>query len=234
MTLRCKRCLLNESSVIVLYCGVLIVRWHPLAMSTSNIFHLPIFLTIFYLLTTVLSSLSYSEEEAINKVRSLTGSPVALGDNRTNELILKLVTQRYLDGFFPWRVKAFNDRVFLPAYRRSYWLGMRYYYMDNLHYLPTRETCVYHMNTTERGRLQYEDGLPIRNIVYQCQRFAQICCGLDCCTNPRFLNPKRADSGRPYPWDYSSSNASFKSRSLFVILCALSMTFSIHQTHYAK
>ncbi|KAK6029901.1 hypothetical protein OSTOST_03978 [Ostertagia ostertagi] len=37
------------------------------------------------------------------------------------------------------------------------------------------------MNETERRNLVYEDGLPIYDIIYQCKRYEEYCCGLDCC-----------------------------------------------------
>uniref|UniRef100_A0A183F0J8 AraC family transcriptional regulator n=1 Tax=Gongylonema pulchrum TaxID=637853 RepID=A0A183F0J8_9BILA len=36
-----------------------------------------------------------------------------------------------------------------------------------LYYLPSRETCFYYMNPDERKDLEYEDGMPIYEIVYQ-------------------------------------------------------------------
>lgn len=42
-------------------------------------------------------------------------------------VVMKLITVGLLDGYAIRRVKAFNDRVYLTRYRRSYWLGTRYY-----------------------------------------------------------------------------------------------------------
>lgn len=33
--------------------------------------------------------------------------------------------------------------------------------------MPDRDTCIYELNQEESERLEYEDGLPIKNIVYQ-------------------------------------------------------------------
>ena len=61
------------------------------------------------------------------KTRSLTGARASDGYNQTRADVLKLVTVGLLEGFAIRRVKAFNDRIFLARYRRSYWLGTRYY-----------------------------------------------------------------------------------------------------------
>ena len=50
------------------------------------------------------------------------------------------------------------------------------------------------MNTTERAGLEYEDGVPIVDVIYQCQRFAQYCCGLDCCDNKGKRSPSTYES----------------------------------------
>jgi hypothetical protein len=80
---------------------------------------------------------------------------------------MKLITVGLLDGYAIRRVKAFNDRIYLTRYRRSYWLGTRYYEQDNFYYLETRDTCIYRMNSTERKDLEYEDGEWISDVVYQ-------------------------------------------------------------------
>lgn len=70
--------------------------------------------------------------------------------------------------------------------------------------MATRDSCTYRMNATERKNLEYEDGEEILDVVYQyvtnyyaiinlicrCQRYAQYCCGLNCCN----LRKKRAVS----------------------------------------
>lgn len=43
----------------------------------------------------------------------------------------------------------------------------RYYALDNNYYFETRDTCTYRMNSTERENLEYEDGEPILDVVYQ-------------------------------------------------------------------
>ncbi|CAD5217457.1 unnamed protein product [Bursaphelenchus okinawaensis] len=117
------------------------------------------------------------------KTRSLSGTFASDGRKQTNADVILLMTVGLRDGFAIRRVKAFNDRIFLDRYRRSYWLGTRYYDKDNFYYLDTRDTCIYNMDQDERKELEYEDGEPIYQIVYQCQRYAQYCCGLDCCQN---------------------------------------------------
>ncbi|KAE9555856.1 hypothetical protein FO519_000941 [Halicephalobus sp. NKZ332] len=123
----------------------------------------------------------YDEFAEAQRTRSLSGTRATDGNNITNAMVLCLLKVGLLDGFAIRKVKMFNDRVYLARYRRSYWLGSRYYYLDNRYYLETRDTCAYRMNTTERAGLAYEDDVPIVDIMYQCQRYAQYCCGLDCC-----------------------------------------------------
>uniref|UniRef100_A0A8R1XWW2 CX domain-containing protein n=1 Tax=Onchocerca volvulus TaxID=6282 RepID=A0A8R1XWW2_ONCVO len=86
-----------------------------------------------------------------------------------------------MKGYAIRKIEAFNDRIYLSRYRRNYWLGTKYYYMDNFNYLPTRDTCLYHMDSNERENLEYVDESPIYDIIYQCQRYVQYCCGLTCC-----------------------------------------------------
>ncbi|KAK6029898.1 hypothetical protein OSTOST_03975 [Ostertagia ostertagi] len=101
----------------------------------------------------------------IQQTRSLSGTPATDGNNVTNAEIYRIITQQLLDGFAIWRVKMFNDRTFVEQTRRSYWLGDRYYRMDNDYYWVARDTCAYRMNETERRNLVYEDGLPIYDII---------------------------------------------------------------------
>lgn len=61
------------------------------------------------------------------KTRSLSEGFATDGNNVTNADVMKLITVGLLDGYAIRRVKAFNDRVYLTRYRRSYWLGTRYY-----------------------------------------------------------------------------------------------------------
>uniref|UniRef100_A0A1I7SQ73 CX domain-containing protein n=2 Tax=Bursaphelenchus xylophilus TaxID=6326 RepID=A0A1I7SQ73_BURXY len=117
------------------------------------------------------------------RTRSLSGTFASDGRKQTNADVILLITVGLRDGFAIRRVKAFNDRVYLDRYRRSYWLGTRYYAQDNLYYLETRDTCIYNMDPEERNEIEYEDGEPISQVVFQCQRYAQYCCGLDCCQN---------------------------------------------------
>ncbi|VIO86181.1 Uncharacterized protein BM_BM4763 [Brugia malayi] len=125
-----------------------------------------------------------------------------------------------LNGYAIRKVEAFNDRIYLSRYRRNYWLGTRYYYMDNFNYLTTRDTCLYRMDSNERKNLEYADGSPIYDIVYQCQRYVQYCCGLTCCLN-EFSEDLRASShyGKILnPWNTSPT---FQSRVCFLIFALL-------------
>ncbi|VDM80634.1 unnamed protein product [Strongylus vulgaris] len=64
--------------------------------------------------------------------KSLSGTPATDGNNVTNAEIYRIITQQLLNGFAVWRVKMFNDRVFVEKTRRSYWLGDRYYRMERV------------------------------------------------------------------------------------------------------
>uniref|UniRef100_A0A914H3G0 CX domain-containing protein n=1 Tax=Globodera rostochiensis TaxID=31243 RepID=A0A914H3G0_GLORO len=115
--------------------------------------------------------------------RSLTGSYATKGSNETTATVLTLMKVGLLEGYAVRRIKMFNDRVFLSRYRRSYWFGTRYYALDNNYFLDTREACAYRMRGDERSELEYEEQPeePVLDIVFQCQKYAQYCCGLDCC-----------------------------------------------------
>uniref|UniRef100_A0AAF5DG85 ABC-type uncharacterized transport system domain-containing protein n=1 Tax=Strongyloides stercoralis TaxID=6248 RepID=A0AAF5DG85_STRER len=116
--------------------------------------------------------------------RSLNGRYVTDGNDATNANVVQLVTMGLLDGFAVRKVKMFNDRVYLSRYRRSYWLGTKYYYLDHTNYFESRDTCAFKLNITDTLRLEYEDGGNIDEIIFQCMRYAQYCCGLDCCQTP--------------------------------------------------
>ncbi|KAI6235663.1 hypothetical protein M3Y95_00075400 [Aphelenchoides besseyi] len=101
------------------------------------------------------------------QTRSLSGTLATDGNNQTRADVIKLITVGLREGYAIRRVKAFNDRIYLARYRRSYWLGTRYYELDNRYYLATRDTCIYRMNDVERENLEYEDGEVILDVVYQ-------------------------------------------------------------------
>ncbi|VDN92724.1 unnamed protein product [Brugia pahangi] len=152
--------------------------------------------------------------------RSHSGGKVSSGNNETTQDVLQLITTYMINGYAIRKVVAFNDRIYLSRYRRNYWLGTRYYYMDNFNYLTTRDTCLYRMDSNERKNLEYADGSPIYDIVYQCQRYVQYCCGLTCCLN-EFSEDLRASShyGKILsPWNTSPT---FQSRVCFFLIFAL-------------
>ncbi|KJH42594.1 hypothetical protein DICVIV_11415 [Dictyocaulus viviparus] len=115
----------------------------------------------------ILLTTANSGKYRTQRTRSLSGGPATDGNNVTNAEIYRIITQQLLSGLTVWRVKMFNDRMFVERTRRSYWLGDRYYRMDNDYYWTSRETCAYRMNNTEREKLLYEDGTPIFDIIYQ-------------------------------------------------------------------
>lgn len=166
-------------------------------------------LTAYFLIATFLSSAIpanglHKRQLLTPKVRSLSGTRTTEGNNATNADVLKLITVGLLGGFAARKVKSYNDRIFLSRYRRSYWLGTRYFHLDNLYYLATRDTCIYHLNETERLGLEYEDGIPITDVVYQCQRYVDYCCGLDCCYDRKQTMQIR-EHRMCCPWDNPSS-----------------------------
>ncbi|RCN49313.1 CX module [Ancylostoma caninum] len=153
---------------------------------------------LIFVASTIASSRSQYYQQ---QTRSLSGTPATDGNNVTNAEIYRIITQQLLDGFAIWRVKMFNDRVFVEKTRRSYWLGDRYYRMDNDYYWKSRDTCAYRMNETERRNLVYEDGIPIYDIIYQCQRYAEYCCGLDCCRIYDLEHPTTTPPWRRPRWN---------------------------------
>ncbi|GMR60636.1 hypothetical protein PMAYCL1PPCAC_30831 [Pristionchus mayeri] len=137
--------------------------------------------------------------------RTLSGTYATDGNNATNWEVYNLITLTLLRGFVKFQVKGYNDRVYLEKFRRSYWFGDRYYYMDNLYYLATRDTCAYKMDYDMRKDISYTDGSPVYDIVYQCQRYVEYCCGLDCCRNYGLLISPRPPHQQQYPWSLSPS-----------------------------
>ncbi|CAI5456000.1 unnamed protein product [Caenorhabditis angaria] len=135
------------------------------------------------------------------RTRSLNNGYATDGNPQINDEVYRLFMLTILDGFNIFKIKMYNDRSFIYLTRRNYWLGDRYYYMDNKYFLATRDSCSYRMNETQRQHLFYEeDNTPIFDIIYQCQRYQEYCCGLNCCKidqigrhDPPYKAPK-------YPW----------------------------------
>lgn len=50
----------------------------------------------------------------------------------TNREVYDQMVLTILKGFAVWRIKMFNDRIYLNKFRRSYWFGDRYYFMVSL------------------------------------------------------------------------------------------------------
>uniref|UniRef100_A0A1I7YYL7 CX domain-containing protein n=1 Tax=Steinernema glaseri TaxID=37863 RepID=A0A1I7YYL7_9BILA len=117
------------------------------------------------------------------QTKSLSGGLASEGDPKVNAAAMELLTVGLLGGYAERKVKQFNDRIYLNKFLRSYWLGTRYYSLDNHYFLDSRDTCAYRMNATERVGLEYEDGTQIWHVIYQCQKYAEFCCGLTCCKN---------------------------------------------------
>ncbi|KHJ43640.1 hypothetical protein D918_06145 [Trichuris suis] len=100
--------------------------------------------------------------------------------NRSSERILEQLLLRFTEGPFPWKVAQYNTKQFFPRYNRYYWIGNRYYQLDPDSQLADRLPCEYALpvNVT----VLYEDDEPVKEIVFQCRKFQQACCGeMDCC-----------------------------------------------------
>ncbi|VDM95888.1 unnamed protein product [Thelazia callipaeda] len=98
--------------------------------------------------------------------RNISGSQATNGNNETNQSIQRLITTSFLDGYVVRKVEAMNGRIYLPRFRRNYWLGTRYYYMKfNIFYL-----FLFNLS-----------GL-------RCQKYVEYCCGLTCCLNESISN----------------------------------------------
>ncbi|CAI4223936.1 unnamed protein product [Auanema sp. JU1783] len=116
------------------------------------------------------------------RTRSLNGAPVTDGDEKFNEMLYELLTLTILKGINIYKIKQFNDRHFLDKTRRHYWFGDRYFRLDNYYWLSTRDTCGYRLNETQSKPLEYdEDNVKINEIFFQCLRYEEYCCGLNCC-----------------------------------------------------
>ncbi|GMT36073.1 hypothetical protein PFISCL1PPCAC_27370, partial [Pristionchus fissidentatus] len=147
----------------------------------------------------------YPPTSPAKQTRTLSGTYATDGNNVTNLEVYNLMTLTLLRGFVKFQVKGYNDRVYLEKFRRSYWFGDRYYYMDNLYYLSTRDTCAFKMDYEMRKEISYTDGSPVYDIVYQCQRYVEYCCGLDCCRNYDLTVQHQQPQPPKYPWSASPS-----------------------------
>lgn len=96
--------------------------------------------------------------------------------------ILRLVTLSYTGSRVLRKVEERNAKVYLNKYRRYYWLGDRYYHNDPLANRDSRTTCVFPVGAADN--LSYIDDVPIRQILFQCRRYYDSCCQLDCCPDP--------------------------------------------------
>lgn len=156
------------------------------------------------------------------RTRSLNGGYATDGDPKINDEVYRIFMLTILDGFNIFKIKMYNDRSFIYLTRRDYWLGDRYYYLDNYYYLPTRDSCAYRMNETERQHLFYEeDNMPIFDIIYQCQRYQEYCCGLNCCKIDQIGRHDAPKKPPKYPWDdpwhHNSAPSSFFIPAIIII-----------------
>uniref|UniRef100_A0A8R1DF66 CX domain-containing protein n=1 Tax=Caenorhabditis japonica TaxID=281687 RepID=A0A8R1DF66_CAEJA len=185
-------------------------------------------LLTFYVFLTTCVSVSQHEEEGrpltylFQRTRSLNGGYATDGDPKINEEVYRIFMLNILDGFNIFKIKMYNDRSFIYLTRRDYWLGDRYYYMDNYYYLATRDSCAYRMNETERQNLFYEeDNMPIFDIIYQCQRYVEYCCGLNCCKTDQIGRHDAPRKPPKYPWQdpwHMSARRSFSMLFYLLIL----------------
>ncbi|CAJ0564506.1 unnamed protein product, partial [Mesorhabditis spiculigera] len=94
------------------------------------------------------------------RTRSLSNTYATDGDPAVNDDIYILLTRTITQGFTTWKIKQFNDRIWLDRYRRSFWFGSRYYRLDNRYWLETRDTCAYSLDDYEKSQLHYEEPNP--------------------------------------------------------------------------
>ncbi|CAD6185150.1 unnamed protein product [Caenorhabditis auriculariae] len=160
------------------------------------------------------------KRQFFQQTRSLSNGYASDGNPLLNEDVYNIFMQTILHGFNVFKIKMYNDRAFIYRTRRSYWLGDRYYYMDNRYYLPTRDTCAYRMNETQRKDLYYEeDNTPIFDIIYQCQRYVEYCCGLDCCMIDQINRPPDRPHHMKYPWSDPNGSSGLHTGMCFCRWC---------------
>lgn len=64
--------------------------------------------------------------------RSLSGTMATDGNLAYNDELYEIMTLWILKGFAIFKIKQYNDRVYLDRTRRSYWYGDRYYRLVNI------------------------------------------------------------------------------------------------------
>ncbi|KRX20306.1 hypothetical protein T07_12292 [Trichinella nelsoni] len=100
--------------------------------------------------------------------------------NRSSVRILRHLLLKFNDGPFPRKVAQYNSRQPFPRYNRDYWIGERYYFLDPTSLLMDRMKCSYPI--PEDINVFYEDNERVNEIVFQCFKYQEICCGeMDCC-----------------------------------------------------
>lgn len=99
---------------------------------------------------------------------------------QSNRQILTLLLSSYLGGRYIRKVANHNTKSYMTKYQRYYWIGDRYYYLDPDSQITSRETCFYSLSSNDPP-LFYEDNTQIQQIVFQCKKYFEQCCGLDCC-----------------------------------------------------
>lgn len=87
-------------------------------------------MTNFFSFFLIFYNLNENHKNWIKKIhRNLSGGKATNGNDEINKDVLNLITVGLLGGYAIRKVKAYNDRIFLSRYRRSYWLGTRYFFM---------------------------------------------------------------------------------------------------------
>ncbi|KRY50346.1 hypothetical protein T03_5016 [Trichinella britovi] len=100
--------------------------------------------------------------------------------NRSSVRILRHLLLKFNEGPFPRKVAQYNSRQPFPRYNRDYWIGERYYFLDPTSLLMDRMKCSYPI--PEDINVFYEDNERVNEIVFQCFKYQEICCGeMDCC-----------------------------------------------------
>uniref|UniRef100_A0A915HT81 Uncharacterized protein n=1 Tax=Romanomermis culicivorax TaxID=13658 RepID=A0A915HT81_ROMCU len=94
--------------------------------------------------------------------------------------ILVDILAGFMAGSSPRKVAVHNMRTFLPQYKRYYWTGKKFFDLDPVTKLDSFITCSYDLPNDIT--LLYEvDDSRVREILFQCIKYQESCCQLNCC-----------------------------------------------------
>lgn len=97
-----------------------------------------------------------------------------------SDKILVDVLAGFVAGSTPKKAAMHNMRTYYTQYRRYYWVGKRFYKLDPQSELESYHTCEYSLPPDVN--IVYEvDNSRVEEIVFQCVKYQEICCKLNCC-----------------------------------------------------